>query len=105
MNWKSTHLLLSKTTKKWDIVYPLLDDLCDDYGCYGANNFCRINDRSICEYLEGFVPKSQEEGNFQNWTSGCIRRTQLDCQKGEKFMELEGVKLPDLLEFWVSNDP
>ena len=81
---------------------PLLDDLCDDYGHCGANSICRINDRPICECLEGFVPKSQEEWEFQNWTSGCIRRTQLDCQKGEGFMELEGVKLPDLLEFWVS---
>ena len=95
-------LVLSKTSKKWDIVYPLQDDLCDDYGCCGANSICRINDRPICECLEGFVPKSQEEWEFQNWTSGCIRRTQLDCQKGEGFMELEGVKLPDLLEFWVS---
>lgn len=95
-------LVLSKTSKKWDIVYPLQDDLCDDYGRCGANSICRINDRPICECLEGFVPKSQEEWEFQNWTSGCIRRTQLDCQKGEGFMELEGVKLPDLLEFWVS---
>ena len=97
--------LLSKTSKKRDIVYPLLHDLCDDYGRCGDNRICRINDRLICECLEGFVPKSQEEWEFQNWTSGCIKRTHLDCQKGEGFMELEGVKLPDLLEFWVSNDP
>ena len=63
---------MSKTSKKWDIVYPLLDDLCDDYGCCGANNICRIYDRPICECLEGFVPKSQEEWEFQNWTSGWL---------------------------------
>ena len=104
MNWESMRLL-SKTSKKRDIVYPLLHDLCDNYGRCGDNRICRINDRLICECLEGFVPKSQEEWEFQNWTSGCIKRTHLDCQKGEGFMELEGVKLPDLLEFWVSNDP
>ncbi|KAL6311003.1 hypothetical protein AAG906_022523 [Vitis piasezkii] len=30
-------LVLSKTSKKWD-VYPLQDDLCDDYGCCGAKH-------------------------------------------------------------------
>ena len=93
--------VLSKTSKQWELVYPLKNDLCENYGYCGANSICKINNRPICECLEGFVAKSQEEWEFQNWTRGCIRRTELDCQKGEGFMELQGVKLPDLLEFWV----
>lgn len=95
-------LVLSKTSKTWEAVYPLQNDFCDDYGRCGANSICKIDNRPICECLEGFVPKSQEEWGFQNWTRGCIRRTELDCQKGEGFVVHEGVKLPDLLEVWVN---
>ena len=68
----------------------------------GANSICRIDRRPICECLDGFIPKSDIEWEFLNWTSGCTRRNLLDCQKGEGFVELKGVKLPDLLEFWIN---
>ncbi|KAJ9671819.1 hypothetical protein PVL29_025498 [Vitis rotundifolia] len=80
----------------------LQNDLCNNYGHCGANGFCRIGNTPICECLDGFVPTSQNEWEFLNWTSGCIRRTPLDCQKGEGFIEVKGVKLPDLLDFWVN---
>ena len=83
-------------------MHTMPNDLCDDYGYCGANSICRIDRRPICECLDGFIPKSDIEWEFLNWTSGCTRRNLLDCQKGEGFVELKGVKLPDLLEFWIN---
>ncbi|KAL6314218.1 hypothetical protein AAG906_011968 [Vitis piasezkii] len=94
--------VLRESSTEWAIVYTVQNDLCDNYGHCGANGFCRIGNTPICECLDGFVPKSQNEWEFLNWTSGCIRRTPLDCQKGEGFIEVKGVKLPDLLDFWVN---
>ncbi|CBI20424.3 unnamed protein product, partial [Vitis vinifera] len=94
--------VLSESSTEWAIMYTVQNDLCDNYGHCGANGFCRIGNTPICECLDGFVPKSQNEWEFLNWTSGCIRSTPLDCQKGEGFIEVKGVKLPDLLDFWVN---
>ncbi|KAI5333366.1 hypothetical protein L3X38_023497 [Prunus dulcis] len=49
--------------------------------------------------LQGFTPRSQEEWEVFNTTSGCMRRTLLVCHGVEGFSQLQGVKLPDMLEF------
>ena len=30
-----------------------------------------------------------------DWSNGCVRSTSLDCQKGDGFAKVSGVKLPD----------
>lgn len=77
-------------------------DLCDNYGQCGANSVCTSYKSSICECLEGFIPKSPEEWKQLIWSSGCMRRTPLDCQRKDGFIKLAWVKLPDLLEFWLN---
>ncbi|WKA12281.1 hypothetical protein VitviT2T_029687 [Vitis vinifera] len=91
--------VLGEGSNKWDVMYTVQNDQCDNYGHSGANGICRIDNRPICDCLDGFVPKSESEWEFFNWTSGCIR-TPLDCQKGQGFIKLRGVKLSDLLKFW-----
>lgn len=49
--------------------------------------------------MEGFTPRSQEEWEVFNTSSGCTRRTPLVCHGGEGFSQLQGVKLPGILEF------
>ncbi|KAM3696599.1 hypothetical protein ACB098_06G052400 [Castanea mollissima] len=63
---------------------------------------CKSYKESTCECLEGFIPKSPEEWKLLNSSSGCVRRTPLECQRKDNFMKLEWVKLPDLLEFWLN---
>ena len=92
-------LVLSEGSTEWTPLYSIPNDLCDSYGYCGANSICKIDRRPVCECLDGFIPESQFEWEYLNWTSGCIRKNLLDCQKGEGFVQLNGVKLPDLLEF------
>ncbi|XP_022733558.1 S-locus-specific glycoprotein S13-like [Durio zibethinus] len=92
-------LVLYGNSGEWTVMYSVQNDLCDDYAQCGPNGICRINKRPICECLTGFLPRLPHEWEVLNWTGGCARRTPLDCQKGEGFVKLENVKLPDLLEF------
>ncbi|XWS10557.1 hypothetical protein CRYUN_Cryun38cG0006000 [Craigia yunnanensis] len=90
-------LVLYGNSSEWSVMYTLQNDLCDDYARCGPNGICSINTSPICECLTGFLPRLQE-WHVLNWTGGCVR-TPLDCQKGEGFVKLGNVKLPDLLEF------
>ncbi|XP_062018403.1 G-type lectin S-receptor-like serine/threonine-protein kinase At4g27290 [Rosa rugosa] len=96
-------LVLNKGSTEWGVMYTLQNDRCDNYGECGANSICKINRTPICECLQGFVPKSQQEWEVLNRTSGCKRETLLDCQKGEGFLKFQNMKLPDLLDFSVNN--
>ncbi|XP_059661581.1 G-type lectin S-receptor-like serine/threonine-protein kinase At4g27290 [Cornus florida] len=93
--------ILNEGSSEWALMNIVQNDPCDGYGRCGANGICRINNRPICECLEGFIPKSQEEWDQLDWSSGCVRRTSLDCHNGDGFVKLKNVKLPDLLEFWL----
>eukprot|EP00261_Vitis_vinifera_P031396 XP_019072639.1 PREDICTED: G-type lectin S-receptor-like serine/threonine-protein kinase At4g27290 [Vitis vinifera] len=37
-----------------------------------------------------------------DWSSGCERAGTLDCKSKDDLMKVLGVKLPDLLEFWLN---
>nr|POE76386.1 g-type lectin s-receptor-like serine/threonine-protein kinase [Quercus suber] len=95
-------LLLNEGSGEWGVMYSIPNDLCDVYAQCGANGICKISKRPICECLKGFVPKHQKEWEVLNWTGGCMRRLPLTCQKGEGFLKLEGVKSPDLVQFWLN---
>lgn len=95
-------LILQKGSKEWGVMFTQPYEPCDNYGYCGANGICKINKSPICECLEGFVVRSQEDWQALNWSSGCVRKIALDCRRGEGFIKLEGVKLPDLLDFWLN---
>ncbi|XP_048320087.2 G-type lectin S-receptor-like serine/threonine-protein kinase At4g27290 isoform X2 [Ziziphus jujuba] len=88
----------------WAIMYSQPYEPCDSYGHCGPNGICRINRMPICECLEGFTPRNPEEWKILSWSRECVRKNPLTCQKGEGFVKLVGVKLPDLLEFWSNQN-
>ncbi|GKV19185.1 hypothetical protein SLEP1_g29477 [Rubroshorea leprosula] len=74
---------------------------------------CWGKDTGCC--LEGFVPKSDEEWNKNNWTEGCIRRTELSClartsleasqgEETDKFWEMNAIELPDKSKYQEVKD-
>ncbi|RVW91439.1 G-type lectin S-receptor-like serine/threonine-protein kinase [Vitis vinifera] len=52
--------------------------------------------------MEGFRPKFQSNWDMADWSNGCVRSTPLDCHKGDRFVKLSGVKLPDTQNSWFS---
>nr|GMD83115.1 G-type lectin S-receptor-like serine/threonine-protein kinase SD1-29 [Ipomoea batatas] len=90
----------------WDLNWEAPNHLCDVYGTCGPFSVCDKTKSPFCECLRGFIPKSREEWSKGNWTSGCIRQTELLCEqrrsgiapnesKNDTFFKLTEMKLPD----------
>ncbi|KAK7395393.1 hypothetical protein VNO78_15950 [Psophocarpus tetragonolobus] len=82
---------------------------CDNYGICGSFAICNPLRSPICSCLKGFEPSSKEEWNRQNWTGGCVRSKDLQCErvkdqntstytKEDGFLTLQMVKVPDFPE-------
>ncbi|KAL0012589.1 hypothetical protein SO802_007697 [Lithocarpus litseifolius] len=91
----------------WKVVGFAPKDECDVYGTCGAFGSCDSQRTPICSCIRGFEPKIIEEWNRGNWTSGCIRRAPLQCQrvnhsgeegKADGFLKLKMIKVPDFME-------
>ncbi|XVF70436.1 hypothetical protein PTKIN_Ptkin11bG0161600 [Pterospermum kingtungense] len=90
----------NERSTKWDEVYIWPDDKCDLYSQCGANAVCSFNKTPICECLKGFRPESVGSGsNNRNLSKKCLKESSSDCQNGEGFLKLAGMKLPELIEF------
>ncbi|KAF5472071.1 hypothetical protein F2P56_008817 [Juglans regia] len=96
--------------KDWEVTWSSLMSECDIYGKCGAFGSCNSQNSPICSCLEGFEPKIIEEWNGRNWTSGCVRRTPLQCKRvstggeeGQKdgFLKVKMMKTPDFAN-WSS---
>ncbi|KAK9056356.1 hypothetical protein SSX86_027446 [Deinandra increscens subsp. villosa] len=93
-------------TNLWDFSWEAPANSCDLYGVCGAFAICTNTKYPVCECLRGFVPQMNDEWSKGNWTSGCVRSSELLCEKNEtslasgktkpdKFWVIRGIKLPD----------
>ncbi|XP_028055724.1 G-type lectin S-receptor-like serine/threonine-protein kinase SD1-29 isoform X1 [Camellia sinensis] len=109
MNW-------DEEKNDWFVSWMAVVNPCDIYGVCGPFGVCsNKNGSPICECLKGFVQKSTEDWSKGNWTGGCVRRTELLCQKkisslanetaqNDGFWKLSGLKLPDHFEYLFNKD-
>ena len=97
----------------WEVEWKALLSACDVYGMCGAFGSCNSMSSPICSCLEGFEPKNTEEWNRQNWTSGCERRTPLQCgrvntsgkaDKMDGFLKVDKMKVPDFVEWSAAQE-
>ncbi|KAK9092223.1 hypothetical protein Syun_027134 [Stephania yunnanensis] len=86
-----------EATQRWSNDWSAPADLCDDYGKCGSFGSCKPNNALLCPCLPGFEPKYQVNWNFldRTPTQGCVRKRELLCGKGDGFLKLEKIKLPD----------
>ncbi|KAF2310118.1 hypothetical protein GH714_006598 [Hevea brasiliensis] len=91
-------------THSWARYFAVGEDQCDTYNLCGANAKCNIDNSPLCDCLEGFEPKSERDWSFQDWTSGCARRTALACKRGEGFVKHPGMKMPDTSGSWFNRN-
>ncbi|XP_059627441.1 G-type lectin S-receptor-like serine/threonine-protein kinase At1g11330 [Cornus florida] len=97
--------------ENWEDTLTFPQSKCEIYGNCGPFGICNTQDSPICTCLQGFHPKDMEEWSRGTWTSGCVRRRQLQCERnnsdgGEKgkedgFLKLKTVKVPAFAE-WLS---
>ncbi|KAL5772593.1 hypothetical protein ACOSQ2_012517 [Xanthoceras sorbifolium] len=92
---------------EWHIRQRYPENVCDVYGTCGEFGICAPRNDPICSCLRGFEPKNIGEWSRGNWTSGCVRRTPLQCEsinktgdasKEDGFLKYGMMKLPDFAE-------
>ncbi|XP_010418111.1 PREDICTED: G-type lectin S-receptor-like serine/threonine-protein kinase At1g61440 isoform X1 [Camelina sativa] len=94
----------------WESSYEGPVNSCDIYGACGPFGLCVVSVPPKCKCFKGFVPKSIEEWKRGNWTSGCVRRTELYClanstgKDANVFLTVPNVKPPDFYEYANSVD-
>ncbi|XP_050218667.1 G-type lectin S-receptor-like serine/threonine-protein kinase At4g27290 [Mercurialis annua] len=86
-------------TREWQHISSAPSDFCDSYNICGAHGSCDIGNTPVCSCLNKFVPKIESNWNSADWTDGCVRRTPLDCEKGDGFVKYPHIKLPDMLNY------
>ncbi|KAF9672902.1 hypothetical protein SADUNF_Sadunf11G0092700 [Salix dunnii] len=86
----------------WIVYSSAVGDICDNYALCGAYGRCTIGNSPVCGCLNRFVPKKQTEWAREDWSSGCIPRTPLNCQNGDGFIKYYSIKLPES-KIWAIN--
>ncbi|XP_017257335.1 G-type lectin S-receptor-like serine/threonine-protein kinase RKS1 [Daucus carota subsp. sativus] len=93
-------LTWQEDARKWINFYSAPKDQCDRFSHCGAYGDCSFNMYSVGEYeckcAPGFEPKSSYDWYLRDGSQGCSpkRQGQL-CGKGEGFIKLARMKLPD----------
>ncbi|KAI3676500.1 hypothetical protein L1987_86110 [Smallanthus sonchifolius] len=79
------------------------NDICVRYGLCGPYGTCSNNNSPACSCLQGFETKRPQEWFILDWSGGCRRIMSLDCNYGEAFNKISGMKLPDTrLNSWYN---
>ncbi|KAI3705195.1 hypothetical protein L1987_75429 [Smallanthus sonchifolius] len=89
-------------TQEWLIYWNAYVDMCSRFRVCGPNGKCNPNKSPACSCMEGFEPQNSDEWSASEWSSGCRRRTPLDCPNGDGFRPFKNVKLPDTRHSWYN---
>ncbi|KAH6801746.1 hypothetical protein C2S51_033192 [Perilla frutescens var. frutescens] len=92
--------------KSWSMVWWAPENECDVYGRCGPFGSCNSLESPICSCLRGFEALNKDEWESGNWSSGCRRINQLQCDAGggirDRFLRLPFMKVPDFAERFYS---
>lgn len=81
-------------TQQWQTEFTQPLAHCDVYSLCGPFGICDGNNPdSICKCAEGFRPAEEQEWANGVWTSGCSRKSGLNCET-DGFIPLSNVRLP-----------
>ncbi|KAG9141890.1 hypothetical protein Leryth_009262 [Lithospermum erythrorhizon] len=86
-------------SNEWKILQSLPEDDCGLYNFCGPNSLCNTSNVPLCDCLLGYEPKDRKEWDARIWSGGCKRLIPLNCTEDEGFMNFDGLKMPDLLQY------
>ncbi|KAI7753024.1 hypothetical protein M8C21_016779 [Ambrosia artemisiifolia] len=89
--------------QQWKPYWQAKPDMqCVAYGLCGPNGMCNAYNSPACSCMQGFEPRNPDEWSASVWSSGCRRRTPLDCPTKDGFQEFINVRLPDTRRSWYN---
>lgn len=84
----------------WYQLFTVQEDRCDNYGLCGSYGYCNIDKSPNCDCLKGFLPRSPQDWKMLDWSGGCVRKDPNVC-RGDRFLKITRLKLPDAMQFRV----
>ncbi|MED6226953.1 hypothetical protein PIB30_108857, partial [Stylosanthes scabra] len=86
----------SQTRTQVKITPTDIADQCEIYTFCGSNSICNMDGNApTCECLKAYVSKVPKQWNMSDWSSGCVRKSALDCNSTDGFLTYRNMKLPD----------
>ncbi|KAG2298369.1 hypothetical protein Bca52824_034841 [Brassica carinata] len=82
--------------KLWNLFWSQPRQQCKVYAYCGSYGICNDKSQPFCQCPHGFRPKSERDWALQDYSGGCVRKTELRCSN--QFLPLPNVKLPDKSE-------
>ncbi|KAK6785519.1 hypothetical protein RDI58_018974 [Solanum bulbocastanum] len=86
--------------QNWIPYLSIPTDNCDVYKLCGTYGSCNSQNSPVCGCLDKFVPKHNEDWQKADWSSGCVRKIELNCLQGDIFLKYSHMKLPDTRNSW-----
>ncbi|KAH7675770.1 S-receptor-like serine/threonine-protein kinase protein, partial [Dioscorea alata] len=78
-----TQWLWTNDSQEWELIWSEPVDPCDVYSVCGTFGICDHSTKIFCSCPPGFEPVSLTEWNFNDWSSGCKRKTRLPCSEND----------------------
>ncbi|GJW82379.1 G-type lectin S-receptor-like serine/threonine-protein kinase [Tanacetum coccineum] len=73
-------------SQQWQLFWSQPRQQCEVYDYCGAFGSCRESRLPFCNCLTGFTPRSPSDWNLNDFSGGCVRKTNLVCERtSEKF--------------------
>ncbi|CAN4124928.1 unnamed protein product [Withania somnifera] len=98
VNGQTKQVLWMDSTSNWNVFYTDPKQVCAVFAYCGGFGTCNeLNSASACDCLPGFKPKFEKDWNLKSFSSGCMRKTSLNCGNfGEKdqFWIHKNMRLP-----------
>ncbi|KAI5660736.1 hypothetical protein M9H77_20059 [Catharanthus roseus] len=89
--------------KQWNMFWAQPSQQCRVYAYCGAFGICNENPLPSCDCLPGFKHRSDEDWKLNDFSSGCVRETKLQCENNstinrgrrDKFLVMHQMRLPE----------
>ncbi|KAG7636675.1 G-type lectin S-receptor-like serine/threonine-protein kinaseRLK-Pelle-SD-2b family [Arabidopsis thaliana] len=81
--------------KAWNLFWSQPRQQCQVYRYCGSFGICSDKSEPFCRCPQGFRPMSQKDWDLKDYSAGCVRKTELQCSRGDinQFFPLPNMKL------------
>lgn len=87
---------------QWNLFWSQPRKQCDVYAFCGAFGSCTENSKPYCTCLNGYEPKSQSDWNLGDYSRGCVKRNNFQCEASntssgakDRFQTMPNLALPE----------
>ncbi|KAK7404946.1 hypothetical protein VNO78_06016 [Psophocarpus tetragonolobus] len=95
-----------ENAQQWNLFWSQPRQQCQVYAFCGGFGSCTENAMPYCNCLTGYEPKSQSDWNLTDYSGGCVKNTQFQCEapnssnkEKDRFLPVLNMKLANHSQF------